>query len=276
MANTTGSKPAPVFGKKKNRIKPVKKPFLKGAPWSKGCFRRALKIFGTAAAFVLMALFFGGMAGTDSVFLRWFLNGLLLLIFWYILFAEGLGDGDGDVALGDINLQRRQEGHAVAEGEVRRGFHPLKGFLTAFAALLPLMLLMLIYALNAEKQVYVLQSLPSWVSSYRGEEEIGGALEYYNVTVQAGLVDYLRVFTRLVCMPYVNIATARNADVLLLIDRLSPLTMLPPVIAYGVGYLRGPHSRAVTHGSIQANNRRRARREKKRLRRRENKNREIV
>ncbi len=276
MANTTASKPAPVFGRKKKTVKPVKKPFLKGAPWSSGCARRMLKIFGTAAAFVIMALFFGGMAGTDSVFLRWLLNGVLLLVFWYMLFAEGVGDGDGDVALGEINLQCRQEGKAVPEKEVQRGFHPLKGFLTAFLALLPLMLVMLLYALNAKKQVYALQSLPSWVTSYRGEEQIGGALEYYNVTVHAGLVDYLRVVTRLLCMPYVNIATAQNADVLLLLDRLSPLTMLPPVLAYGIGYLRGPHSRAMTHGSIQANNRRRARKERKRIRRRNDKPREIV
>ncbi len=272
---STVKQPAPVIGKKKAPVKPVKKPYLKGAPWSKGSWRRVLKVFGTAAGFVLLSLFFGGTAGTDSAFFRWFINGLLLLGFWYILFAEGLSDGDSDVALGEINHQRLEQGKPVSDTDKKRGFHPLKGFLNAFLGLLPLIVLMLLYALNAEKQVYSLQSLPSWVNSYQGEEEIGGALGYYNVTVSAGLTDYLRVITRLVCMPYVNLVTARNADALLLLDRLSPLTMLPPILAFGIGYLRGPHSRAMMHGNIQANNRKRARREKK-ARKRTNTPKEIV
>ena len=278
MPDTATNKPAPapIFGKKKAPVKPVRKPYLQGAPWSKGSLRRVLKVFGTIAAFVLIALFFGGTAGMGSTFLRWLINGVLLLGFWYVLFAEGVADGDSDVALGEINYQRVQEGKTVSETDRKRGFHPLKGFLNAFLGALPFMILMLIYAVNAEKQVYTLQSLPSWVTSYQGVEEIGGGLGYYNVHAEAGLTDYLRVFTRLVCMPYVNLVSTKNADALLLLDRLSPLTMLPPILALGLGYLRGPHSRAMVHGNIQANNRRRARRERKLIRKRSSAPREIV
>ena len=45
-------------------------------------------------------------------------------------------------------------------------------------------------------------------------------------------------------------AGARNADAVLTLDRLSPVLVLLPFLFYGVGYVFGLRSRAMTHGGI--------------------------
>ena len=128
----------------------------------------------------------------------------------------------------------------------------------------------------AVKQVYALQTLPSWVSGLADVEEIGGALSYYNRQVTLGAADILRIISRLISIPYVNIVTANDADRLLTLDRMLPLTLLMPVLFYGIGYLSGPRRRAMIHGSIASNDLRRVRREKAARRRRAQGPRELV
>ena len=94
---------SPVTGnkKKKEKVKPVFKPYDRGRILCCGIWKRILKSMGTFAAFVFVSLIFGSAVGEGGLFLRLFINGGLLLALWYLLFNEGAGDGETDVALGE-------------------------------------------------------------------------------------------------------------------------------------------------------------------------------
>ncbi len=269
---------SPVTGnkKKKEKVKPVFKPYDRGRILCRGIWKRILKAMGTFAAFVFVSLIFGSAVGEGGLFLRLFINGGLLLALWYLLFNEGAGDGETDVALGETALGRREQGRELPKKDADKAFCPARGFAVGLLAMLPFLVVTVAYAFCAVKQVYALQTLPSWVSGLSGVEEIGGALSYYDRQVTLGAADILRIVSRLLSIPYVNIVTANDADRLLTLDRLIPLTILVPALFYGFGYLTGPRRRAMIHGSIASNDRRRIRREKAARRRRARGPRELV
>ncbi|MBR6705115.1 MAG: hypothetical protein IKI84_00340 [Clostridia bacterium] len=262
--------------KKKEKVNPVFKPYDRGTLFCRGIWKRILKVMGTFAAFVFVSLIFGTAVGEGGIFLRLLINGSLILVLWYLVFNEGAGDGEMDVALGETVLGRREQGRSLPKEDADKAYCPARGFAVGLLAMLPFILVTAAYAFCAVKQVYTLQTLPSWVSGLSGVEEIGGALSYYNRQVTLGAVDILRIISRLISIPYVNIVTANDADRLLTLDRMIPLTILMPVLAYGVGYLTGPRRRAMIHGSIASNDRRRIRREKAARRRRARGPRELV
>ncbi len=262
--------------KKKEKVKPIFKPYDRGKLFCRGIWKRILKVIGTFAAFVFISLIFGTTVGEGSVFLRLFINGSLLLVLWYLLYTEGAGDGETDVALGETALGRREQGRSLPKEDADRAYFPLRGFAVGLIAMLPFLLVATAYAFTAVKQVYALQTLPAWVSGLSGVDEIGGALSYYDRQVTLGAVDILRIISRLISIPYVNIVTANDADRLLTLDRMIPLTLLMPALFYGLGYLTGPRRRGMIHGSIASNDRRRIRREKAARRRRASGPRELV
>ena len=268
----------PAMGKKKKKekVKPVFKPYDRGRLFCRGIWKRILKVMGTFAAFVFISLIFGTAVGEGNIFLRLFINGTLILALWYLLFAEGAGDGETDVALGETVLGRREQDRRLPKEDEDKAYCPARGFAVGLLAMLPFILVTTAYAFCAVKQVYVLQTLPSWVSGLSGVEEIGGALSYYNRQITLGAVDILRIVSRLLSIPYVNIVTVNDADRLLTLDRMLPLTLLMPALFYGLGYLMGPRRRAMIHGSILSNDRRRIRREKAARRRRAKGPRELV
>ena len=268
--------PAMGVKKKKEKVKPVFKPYDRGKLLCRGIWKRVLKLMGTYAAFVFISLILGTTVGEGAAFLRVFINAGMILALWYLVFAEGAGDGETDVALGETALGRREQGRSLPKEDSDKAFCPARGFAVGLIAMLPFLLVTAVYAFCAVKQVYVLQSLPAWVSGLSGVDEIGGALAYYDRQVTLGAVDILRIVSRLLSIPYVNIVTANDADRLLTLDRMIPLTILMPALFYGLGYLTGPRRRAMIHGSIASNDRRRIRREKAARRRRARGPRELV
>ena len=68
---------------------------------------------------------------------------------------------------------------------------------------------------------------------------------------------------RLLIFPFVNIAGVRNADAILIVERLSPLLVLVAPMSYGVGYARGERFRALIHSGIASNAKRAARKRRK-------------
>ncbi len=270
MASADNAKtvPAQAGKKKKDAIKPVYKPYDPGKLFCEGIVRRVFKVMGTFAAFVFVSLVFGTAVGEGSLFLRLLINGMLLLALWYLSYAEGSSDGETDVALGETTHSRREQGNAVPARDADKGYVPVRGFVVGLLGMLPFLIVTVIYAFTAVRQVYALQTLPSWVSGLSGIEGIGPALAYYDREVALGFVDIVRVISRLLSIPYVNIVGTSDAGRLLLLDRLIPLTLLLPALFYGIGYLTGPRRRAFIHGSIASNKRRRIRREKAERRRR--------
>ncbi|MBQ8136418.1 MAG: hypothetical protein IJ174_03200 [Clostridia bacterium] len=258
--------------KKKDTVKPVAKPYLTGKPWNKNSLKRALKVFGTSVAFAFVNIVVGSALSLDSAFLRVLLNTLMILICLAVLYSEGVSSGDADVAFGEICYAQKKEGRKVSKDDEARCYHRLHGLLSGLLGMVPFFLITVPYAFMATKQVYTLQSLPSWASAYSGIEGIGDALSYYNQHVAMGLADVLRLLERILCLPYANIFSPGGAEALLLMDRLSPLFMLLPAIAYWIGYLRGPRSRAMVHGNIQFSQRRRDRKRRREIRQRQRRN----
>ena len=114
-------------------------------------------------------------------------------------------------------------------------------------------------------------TLPSWMETFMRRPEIGGALAAYTQAVSVSFTDIIRLIVRIAMMPFVSMAGADNKGLLLMLERLSPLILLLPALAYGIGYLQGPARRKTVHTEIAENRRKRISREK-----RERKKRNIV
>ena len=262
-------------GKKKKR-KLIYKPYLKGNWHSGQAVARGLRILLYYLAFAVVYLLLGAALQFNNPILRVIANLVMVLVAATMVFMSGSRDGENEVNLGEIAYAHQAAGKTVDPRDREKCYHPLKGWFVFLCALIPLVLLTLPYAVTAEKSVYTLQSLPSWVSSFEGHEEIAAPLKYYEQGHTFTFMQVLGIITRLLVFPFANIAGSRNADAMLLVDRLSPLLAAVPALGYPIGYLTGPRSRAMVHGDISANYRRRQRREKKARQARTEKKNELI
>ncbi len=259
------SNPGTKKTQKKNTIKPIAKPYLKGTVFSRQTVLRGLKLIVYPVIFILINLFVGAAFSFEqSLALRILANALLIGFCGVLLYTNGQNTGYGDISLAEIMYNHRQAGKPVSQSDIDRCYHPLKGFAIALVGFLPVLILSTVYALTVERQAFSLPTLPAWVSNYSGQEDFILPLKYYeaDTTVTAGQI--LRVVMRLLIYPYINIVGARNADGALLMDRLSPLTQSLPYLMYALGYLRGRHSRAMMHGSMAAADRKKRRKANRR------------
>ena len=250
-----------VASKKKKTIKPIAKPYLRGTLMGRTVLLRAVKLPLYALIFIAINLFLGAAFSFEgSVFLRVVMNCALIAGCVLLLYSAGQNVGYNDITFAEIMYNHQQEGKPVSPEERDRCYHPLKGAVTAALGYLPLLILALIYALTAQKQVFSLPPLPGWVSGYSDQGDLGTALQYYQSTAPMTAAGLLRIVMRMMIYPYINLVGARSADMTLLMDRLSPLTLSLPYLGYAIGYLRGRHSRAMLHGSMAAADRKKRRR----------------
>ena len=273
MANSQ----TPPKKKSASKIKPVRKPFTRGLPVSKPLVLRSFKFLAYALLFALFNLLLGtAFSFQDSLFLRILTNGLLVMACAALVYMDGLRAGDGDVAHAEIIYTRQQNGKSVPKSDLEKCYHPLKSIVTVLCGAGILLIVAVVYACCTTKQVYSLQPLPSWVSSYTGDENVTLALQYYSQTTPITLVDVLRPVIRICIYPYVNIVGTYDTDALLIVDRLSPLLIMLPFLAYIPGYLQGPRSRALVHGSIASHIKRKNRKERKERKARIEKKNELI
>ena len=92
---------------------------------------------------------------------------------------------------------------------------------------------------------------------------VGEALAAYTVRGGMQFVDVLRIIVRILIMPFISMVGSENRDGLLLVERLSPVIVLLPALAYGTGYLQGRSERTKIHTGIAENRKSRARKEKR-------------
>ena len=257
---------------KKNKSKRalVYKPYLKGHAFDGPVIRRALKVLLYYLVFVFLYLIVGGTLQIGGIVVRTALNLALVTVAGALLYMDAAKLGDAEVAFGEIAYARKEAGAAVDEKERERCYHPLKGLMIALAAAVPILVLTLPHAVTATRQYYSLQVLPSWMTSYSNQQEIMAPLQYYEQhKVTLGGVDILHMIGRILTFPFANIVSSDNADGLLIVDRLSPLLACLPLAGYILGYLTGPHSRAIVHGDISSSNKRQQRRKNKALKARQ-------
>ena len=159
------------------------------------------------------------------------------------MFNQGTTKGEADTAYGEIMYQHQQEGKTVVQADRERCYHPAKGFAIILIALIPYLLLTLVFAFMAQPINYSLGVLPSWLDVPAQQTHVGEALSYYTTQGSMALVDILRIAVRAMTMPFVNIAIPLGANAVLWAERLSPLWISIAPIAYGIGYLQGPKIR---------------------------------
>ena len=249
---------------KKNKKPLIYKPYHKGSLWTGGSMiKQGLKVFCYFLFFCIMYVIVGATLSFDSFILRLIGNGLVLFVCASVIFNKGLVMGEDDVGLGEIVHARLQEGKPVDEKEKRQSYRALRGWLIFLIAVLPVLLITVPAAFGVRRQMYVNQSIPSWVSSFESQEEIYLPLAHQNVREAATATDVFQLLTRILILPYVGIFTTENKDTMLLLERLSPLLAILPGLAFPVGYMMGPYARARVHGDIAMNKKRQKRRQKK-------------
>ncbi len=242
---------------------PVVKPFLRGTVTDERTVKTALGFFGILIVVAFMCFLVCSMLSMDNAALRIALNCAVEAVILLVFFNNASGRGAEDVARGEILYQRQEKGLTFAESERKICFHPLKAFANGLLGTLPLFILALILALTADRQSTGAGGLPGWLSIYERRTEVGDALVAYTVSTGMSFIDVVRLLVRIAVMPFVSMAGAENRDTMLLVERLSPLLVLLPSIAYGIGYLQGVQMRTKVHTEIASNDRRRIRREKK-------------
>lgn len=247
--------------KKQNSPEVVTKPFLTGSITDENTIKNAFKFFGIMLLIIFMSFIVCSLTSFENNLLRIALNVMIVSLVLIILYNKGTKPGTDAVARGEILYQRQENGQDVTSGERRLSYHPMKGYLNAFLGTLPFLIPAVIYAFSAEKTTTSFGTLPDWVGSMINRSEIGDALVSY--TNPAGLTstDFLRMFVRIFIMPFVSMAGSTNREGLLLVERLSPLILLLPGIAYGSGYLNGKRIRTRIHTEIEENKKKKKRRD---------------
>ncbi len=235
---------------KKKKIERVVKPYLTGDIFDRTTFPSALKFFiGTlvmAVAFVIVC----AMMTWEQTWLNVTVN-LAIAFAIYLMFEQiGASTGSDAVNQGEILYARQQKGRPIAAWEKRLCYHPLKGLLAAFIGTLPLLVCAVILAVIAQRQMTGLGVLPSWVGTLEGREEIGGALAIYYESTGLDLEAAMRLIIRMAVMPYVNMVGASNFDGMLILERVSPLLCLLPMLFYGLGYMSGVYVRSRVHTNV--------------------------
>ena len=251
--------------KKKKKTPLVYKPYYKGDVWVNSNIKNALKLLGYFLFFTILYVVAGSSLSGGSIVIRLIANILVLVVCGGVMYTNGANLGDGEVALGEIVHARLEEGKAVDEKDKKQSFRNVRGLIIFLLAIVPILLITVPAALTAEKQMYALQSLPSWVDSYQGHDEIYAPPDYYRTADRTGLMDILQLLSRLLVYPFICMVGTDNLDMLLLVDRLAPVLAVLPGIAYVAGYQMGPYLRARVHGDIARNIRKQKKKQKKQI-----------
>ena len=248
---------------KKQPIQPESKPFIRGSVTDESTLKKAAGHLGMLAAVALMGFLVCSVTGVESMILRVIMNGLVIAVILMLFYQRGVNHGTDAVARGEILWQRQERQLHVSESEKRMCYHPLKGFVNGALGTVPLLIFAVIFAFLAKKQVTTAGALPGWTEVYLRRTEIGAPLTAYTQGAGLAFTDMLRIFIRICVMPYISLVGAENADGVLMVERLSPLLLLLPAVASGIGYLQGVKVRAKVHTEIAENRKKRARRERK-------------
>ena len=252
--------------KKKDRTKP----FLKGSPTDENTVRNAFRFFGILIMTAFISFIVCSMTSFKSVILRVGINLVIEALILFIFFNKGADLGTDGVARGEILYQHEQKGQDISAGERKIPFHPFKGAVIGLLGTLIPLILALILALTAQRQMTGPGVLPSWMDTYLRRSEIGDALAGYSQSATLTVTDIVRIVIRIAVMPFITMAGSENRDLLLAIERLSPILVLLPAASYAAGTLTGPSQRKKVHEEIARNNRKRASREKREQKKRRN------
>ncbi len=248
---------------KSGKPEQVTKPYLTGSPTDEGTVKGALGFFGGLILAGILSFLVCSTLSMDSGVLRIALNLAVEALILVLFYNNAVSRGADAVARGEILYQRQEKGRTFSASEKAMCFHPLKGYLTGAIATVPILVCAILLAVLARRQVTGYGALPGWISVYQDRSEVGDALVAYTIREGIQFTDVLRILIRIAVMPFISMAGGENQDALLLVERLSPIIVLLPALAYGTGYLQGRQQRTRIHTGIEESKKNRAKRERK-------------
>lgn len=241
----------------------VTKPYLKGSVTDRNTAKRSLGFLGLLLIFTFVCVLACTMFLSGNAILRIGLNLIIEVLILTICFSNGTARGTDDVAKGEVMYQHKENGREDDAAERATSYHPLKGLVTALIGSALILIAAVILAVTAEKTITGAGALPSWLQIYERRPEIGDALSAYHQNAGMTLTSAMRTVVRLFLMPIISMAGSENKDLLLLLERLSPILVLLPAAAFGIGYMQGPLMRSKVHTEISENIRKRKKKERR-------------
>ncbi len=250
------------------QVKPVNKPFLRGSWRGKYATRKGLRLSISILFITVIYLLLGLMLSFDSPVLRLVTSLALVAFAAFYLYSQGANSGEADTAYGEIMYKHEQDGQKVVDVDRDRCYHPGKGFYEILIALIPYLLITFVFALLAQPLTYSLGVLPSWVNAASTQSHLGEALAYYNTHDADVAMSVLRIVSRAMTMPFINISLLMGTDAVLWAERLTPLWVSLAPLAFGFGYLQGPKLRVKVNTGIKigVNNKKRKERKARKAR----------
>lgn len=238
--------------KAKKKITPVKKPYLTGSIVDKTTLGGAVKTFFFSVFMCVAYFLITFISNWNSTFLNVMTGLLMLFVTFLIFFQSGMRLGTDAVNQGEIMYQRQEKGRPVADWERKLCFHPLKGFTHALIGFLPLLIIATVYACIAQIERTAIGLPAAWVQErFASNPEVTAPLQYYYQKPAMSLDVVLRPISRASVIPYLKLFDlGYSKPGKLLLDRLTPVLNLLPVIVYGVGYAWGLRIRSLVHTNI--------------------------
>ena len=249
--------------KQTKKVQEVRKPFLTGSPVDENTFRNSAKFLGLFIMITFVSFIACSSTAFGGSFLRIGLNTAVILVILMLFFNFGSNLGAEAVNRGEILWQRQEKGLSFSESERKICFHPLKGYLIALLGLILILIPAVILAFVTDIQTTDAGALPGWMQSYLRRGDVSNALINYTQPEGMKFADYLRAFVRICIIPFVNLVGHSNKTGMLTLERISPLILLLPALAYGTGYISGKSIRTRIHTAISENEKKRIRRDKR-------------
>ncbi len=244
-------------------VKPVVKPILYGT-WNGGYpTRKGFKMMLSILFIGILYTILGLMLSFDSAFLRIATSFVLIFFAAFYMYSQGINAGESDAHFSEIMYQHQQEGKIIAPQDLDRCYHPGKGFYEILIALIPYLMITLVFAFMVQPLIYTLGVLPSWLSASMQQTHVGEALSYYTNNSSLLFMPILRVIVRALTMPFINVALLLDTNGMLWAERLTPLWISIAPLAYGIGYLQGPSVRTKVNTGIKIGVHNKKRKERK-------------
>ena len=224
-------------------VKPVVKPYLRGTWNGKDAKTKGLRMILSILFISFLYLLLGVLLSFDSLALRAGTSVIIVAFATLYMYFQGANSGEADTAFGEIMYQHEQEGRTVVPSDRERCFHPAKGFYSVMIAVIPYLIVTLVFAVIAKPVTYTLGVLPAWLEAPSQQTHVGEALAYYNMQSTDMFMSFLRIFVRAITMPFINVTLLLGTQGVLWGERLASIWVMIAPLAYGFGYMQGPKLR---------------------------------
>ena len=224
----------------KKSTKKQKKPIRLAEKWGSAVPATAKRVLPMTILIIVLGFMLTGVQAIETYWIRAAIAAVTGFAVALLMFYDGVNSGVTDIGASRTCAQAIKDGRQLSEKEDAACYHPLKALCAVLMIFgLPLALAVIV-ALNAKEYTYVIQTLPTWLTStYGTRSDVMGPLAAYSQQTGMMLLDWMRMLVRLFELPLINLFEDPQ-KMTALIDRLSPLMLSLLPAAYMLGYLVSP------------------------------------